>query len=141
MPPTTRLTRLLPFTLVCASLLSGCEPMALTAVSAGSSTAVSHTLNGITYRTFTQPSSKVRLATLNAMKRMDIKLLSDSKPEKDNVLVLKGQTSERNVEIQLEPISANVTRMRVTAKSHVIIYDSATATEIILQTERSLGRA
>jgi len=120
--------------------MSGCAPAALTAVSAGSSTAVSHTLNGITYRTFTRPSPKVRLAALNAMKRMEIKLLADAKSPEGNILVLKGKTSEREVEIQLEPISASLTRMRVTAKSYLVLYDSATATEIILQTERALGK-
>lgn len=126
--------------LVAMCAMSGCAPAALTAVSAGSSTAVSHTLNGITYRTFTRPSPKVRLAALNAMKRMEIRLLADSKSPESNILVLKGKTSEREVEIQLEPISASLTRMRVTAKSYVVLYDSATATEIILQTERALGK-
>lgn len=137
----TRLWWLMPCALVAVCALAGCAPVALTAVSAGSSTAVSHTLNGITYRTFTRPSPKVREATLSALRRMDIKVLSDAKPDSSDVLVLKGQTSARDVEIQLEPISANLTRMRVTAKSHALFYDSATATEIILQTERALGSA
>jgi len=120
---------------------AACAPVAMTAVGAGSSTAVSHTLNGITYRTFTRSSPKVRLAALQAMRRMEIKLLSDARDGDDSGWILRGKTSVREIEIQIDPISPNMTRVRVIAKSHAILYDSATATEIILQTERSLGKA
>lgn len=121
--------------------LAACAPVAMTAVSAGSSTAVSHTLNGITYRTFTRSSPKVRVAALQAMRRMEIKLLSDTRDDDNQGWVLKGRTSAREIEIEIDPISPSMTRVRVIAKSHAILYDSATATEIILQTERSLGKA
>ncbi len=117
--------------------LSGCIPVGVTALGVGSSTAVSHTLNGITYRTFTASSGKVKSATLVALNRMDIKLVSSGKDNR--VEILYAKTTDRNIEIQLDPISNNTTRMRVTAKSEGLFYDSATATEIILQTERVMG--
>jgi len=116
---------------------TGCVPVGLTALGVGSSTAVSHTLNGITYRTFTASSSKVRSATLVALNRMEIKLISSEKD--NNIEILHAKTAGRAVEIQLDPISTNTTRMRVTAKSDGLFYDSATATEIIMQTERVMG--
>ena len=46
---------------------------------------------------------------------------------------------DRQIEIVLEPLSPSSTRMRVIARNGSLLYDSATATEIVLQTERVLG--
>lgn len=119
--------------------LSGCVPAALTAAGLGGGTAISHTLNGITYRTFTLPASKVKGATLIALNRMGIKVVSTGKLEKTDTDFIKAKANDRDIEVQLEPLSANTTRMRVTAKSDGVFYDSATSTEIILQTEKVLG--
>jgi hypothetical protein len=59
--------------------------------------------------------------------------------DKSNVILFSAKTSERNIEIQLEPISANTTRMKVAAKKSMFLYDTATAEEIILQTKKYLG--
>ena len=117
-----------------AVMVTGYMPLGLTALGVGGSTAVSHTLNGITYRTFTAPSNKVKRATLIALERMEIKILSTTK--EDKVQILNAVASDRAIQILLEPLSANTTRMRVMARSGGFIFDSATATEIILQTER-----
>lgn len=113
---------------------AGCMPLGVTALGVGGSTAVSHTLNGITYRTFTASSGKVKKATITALNRMDIRLISTRKENK--VEVLSAAAESRTIEVQLEALTPNTTRMRVTAKNGGLIYDSATATEIILQTER-----
>lgn len=130
---------LVSFLLVNAALLSGCLPAITTAAGIGGSAAMTHTTNGITYRTFTASSSKVRVATLSALNRMQIKVISENLQEKSNIRLVAAKTNERNIEIQIEPISTNTTRMRVTAKSSAFSYDSATAEEIIQQTKRSLG--
>ncbi|MDP1658189.1 MAG: DUF3568 family protein [Methylotenera sp.] len=130
---------LVSFLLLNAALLSGCLPAITTAAGIGGSAAITHTTNGITYRTFTAPSSKVRMATLSALNRMQIKVVSENLQEKSNIRLVAAKTNERNIEIQIEPISTNTTRMRVTAKSSAFSYDSATAEEIIQQTKRSLG--
>jgi hypothetical protein len=109
-------------------------PLGVTALGVGGSTAVSHTLNGITYRTFTASSGKVKKATITALNRMDIRLTSTRKENK--IEVLSAAAESRTIEVQLEALTPNTTRMRVTAKNGGLIYDSATATEIILQTER-----
>jgi len=119
--------------------LSACVPAITTAAGVGGSAAMAHTSNGITYRTFTASSSKVRVATLSALNRMQIKVISDSMQTNSNIRLVAAKTNERNIEIQIEPISTNATRIRVTAKSSVFSYDSATAEEIIQQTKRSLG--
>lgn len=118
---------------------SGCAPMVTTAAGVGGSAALTHTLNGTTYRTFTAPAAKVRVATVSALSRMKIKVVSEDMQNKGNVILFTAKTSERNIEIQIEPISANATRMKVAAKSSIFSYDSATAEEIIMQTKKSLG--
>ncbi|HSI23117.1 MAG TPA: hypothetical protein VK959_08855 [Methylophilaceae bacterium] len=118
---------------VIAMAITGCMQLGMTALGVSGSTAVSHTLNGIAYRTFTAPSSQVKRAALMALKRMDIEIFSTSK--QDNIEILNAVVSGRAIQIQLEPLTSNTTRMRVTATSSGFIYDSATATEIILQTE------
>lgn len=117
-----------------AVAVAGCMPLGMTALGVGGSTAVSHTMNGITYRTFTAPSSKVKRAVLLALERMDIRVLSTAKEDKTEIL--NAIASDRDIQILLEPLSANTTRMRVMARNKGFIFDSATATEIIIQTER-----
>ena len=126
--------------MISAALLStACAPVALTALGVGSATAVNHTLTGVTYKTFTLPLPQVKTATLRALDRMGIKV-DASGPQQGNEVV-KATANDRNIEILLEPISSNSTRMRVTARnSGGILYDSATATEIIMQTERVLEK-
>lgn len=53
--------------------------------------------------------------------------------------LIQANTPDRQIEVELERISSNTTRMRTVAKNGPLFYDSATATEIILQTERMLN--
>ncbi|MEQ1598325.1 MAG: DUF3568 family protein [Methylotenera sp.] len=126
--------------LINAVALNGCIAAATSAAGMGGSAAITHTMNGITYRTFTSPQAKVRFATIRALERMQIKLVSDNMQDKTNIRLVTAKTSERKIEIQLEPISPNTTRMRVIAKKGSgIFYDASTAEEIIQQTKISLG--
>ena len=113
--------------------------MATTDAGIGGSQAVSHSINGITYRTFTAPAPRVKTAAINALGHMKIKVVSNGKPDKNNLRVITAKSPKRNIEIQIEPISDNATRMRVVAKNGGFFYDSATADEIIEQTKRQLG--
>lgn len=125
--------RLLAITVVCMSL-AGCEAIALTALGVGASTGVSHNMNGMTYRTFTASRSKVKSAALAALNSMEIKVNGTEKIDLGEVI--KATSADRDIEVELESISSKTTRMRVTAKRNLFISDSATATEIILQTEK-----
>ncbi len=93
----------------------------------------------MTYRTFTAPLPRVKHASVGALKRMGIRVASSELTEGNEVL--KANAKDRDIEIVLEPVSANTTRMRVVARNGSLFYDSATATEIIMQTERILGNA
>jgi hypothetical protein len=119
-------------------MTAGCAPLAITALGVGGATAVNHTLTGIAYKTFTLPLPRVKTGALAALDRMGIKVQGSSKEDGSDVIRATG--NDRNIEVQLEPISAKSTRMRVTAKqSGGLLYDSATATEIIIQTDKVLG--
>ena len=124
-----------------AIYLNACVAAATTAAGIGGSQALSHTINGITYRTFTATAPEVKVAAMNALWRMKIKVVSNGKPDKNNLRTITAKANGRNIEVQIEPISDNATRMRVVAKSGGIFYDSATADEIIQQTKLQLGQA
>lgn len=116
--------------------LAGCEAAALTMFGVGASTGVQHSLNGVTYRTFTAPSSKVKSATLVALGRMSIKVDKSTRQGADETILAKA--ADRSIEVELQSLSPTTTRMRTVAKQG-IFYDNATAYEIIAQTEKVLG--
>jgi FlaG/FlaF family flagellin (archaellin) len=123
---------------VSAFSLNGCVAVGLTALGVGMATGVSHTLSGIVYKTFTTPQAQVRHATLGAFHRMQIKVV-DSK-RNGSTLTITAKAGDRDIEVELEALTPNTTRMLVTAtKDGGILRDGATATEVILQTEKIVG--
>lgn len=117
-------------------ILSGCDPITLTALGVGSAAGVQHTLSGVAYKTFTLPLPKLRKAVQTALSRMSIKVNAPEKME--NGEVIKARTADRDVEVELEVVSPNTTRMRSIVHKGVLM-DAATATEIIIQTEKAIG--
>ena len=120
-------------------LLSGCAGIALTAGGIAGSTGVNHTLNGIVYKTFTTPMKDMRVATLKTLKRMGMPF-TDDKEAKFGWLIV-ATASERVIEIELEKLTAKTTRMRVVANKGRFWKDSATGTEIIIQTVQTLEKS
>ena len=123
-------------TLACCCALAGCQSLALSVAGAGASAAIGHRLNGAAYRTFTAPYSVVKKASLEALKKMGITLESFGKLEAGEIIYARAEG--RSVEIELEPISQRATRIRVATRNGGFFYDSATANEIVLQTEKML---
>jgi hypothetical protein len=125
--------------LALASLnLGGCVAVGLTALGVGMATGVSHTLSGIVYKTFSASQSSVETATRNALHRMQIKVLEAKRD--GSTRTIKAKAGDRDIEIELEALTPNTTRMTVTAKKDGgILRDGATATEVILQTEKYFG--
>jgi hypothetical protein len=118
-------------------LLAACEPLSLTALGIGGSTAVNHRVGGTTYRTFTAPIGKVKAASLAALHRMGMKAGEMKKIENGELIL--AQAGKREIEVELESLTPNTTRMRVVARDGGLFYDSATASEIIVQTGKGLG--
>ena len=125
--------------LVSALLFAGCDPISLTALGVGAGAGVSHTMNGYTYRTFTEPLPKVKKAALTALSRMAIKVESTAKTDMGEVI--NAKSADRSIELELESISVHTTRLRSVARIGPFIMDSATATEIVVQTEKVLAGA
>ena len=118
--------------------LGGCVAVGLTALGVGMATGVSHTLGGMVYKTFTASHAQVKRAALGAMARMQVKVV-ESKREGSTERIL-AKAGDRDIEIELESLTPNTTRMKVTAKKDGgILRDGATATEVILQTEKIVG--
>jgi hypothetical protein len=121
--------------------LSGCAAVGMTLFGVGAGvatgTSVSYTLDGIAYRTFTAPISQVEGATRTALDRMGIKIQGTSKTEQGKAI--KALSNDRQIEIELEMVSPKTTRIRTVARQGLFFKDRATATEIIMQTERVLG--
>lgn len=124
--------------LAAALVLSACEPVSVTMLGLGAGTGIGHQLGGIVYKTFTEPEAKVKKASLAALKRMAVKV--DTIGKIDNGEIIKARAADREIEIELEALTPNTTRMRAVArKNGGILVDSATAVEIIVQTEKLLG--
>jgi len=119
-----------------AGALSACDPITLTALGVGAAAGVQHTLTGIAYKTFSMPLPKVRTAVNGALAHMDIQVGATEKI--DNGVRIKARAADRDIEIDLEALTSKTTRMKSTARNGFFM-DSATATEIILQTEKQLG--
>ena len=124
-------------------LLQGCAAAAIgitlatAGAGAGMTAGVEHTLNGIVYKTFSAPANEVRFATLKTLDRMGMPLIDDQKTETGWQLSAKAK--DRSVDIDLESLTDTATRIRVVANEGIIFFkDSATATEIILQTAQTL---
>jgi len=126
---------------VSALYISGCASVGLTlfGVAAGTATgtSVAYTLDGIAYRTFTASLPQVENATRTALDRMGIKVDSTAKTEQGKAI--KATSNDREIEIELEMVSAKTTRIRTVAKQGIFFKDRATAGEIIYQTEKVLG--
>ena len=117
-------------------LLAACEPVAIAILGASASTALRYNMDGVASRTFTAPVAAVKSASLAALERMGLALDSTSSFDSGETIFARAQN--RDVEIELEPITKQATRVRVTAKGGSLLYDNATAVELVQQTEKLL---
>jgi hypothetical protein len=124
-------------------LLAACAaPAGVAMFSAGSGvamgTGVDYTLNGIAYKTFVTPLPTVRQATLNSLNRMGMKVVEDRKT--DSGWTITANAMDRSIDIDLERVTSQTTRMRVVANNGIIFKDRATEAAIIDQTADALDR-
>ena len=118
--------------------LGGCAAVGLTALGVGMATGVSHTLGGMVYKTFTASQAQVKRAATGALGRMQVKVVKSEREGSTETVLAKA--GDRDIEIVLEALTPNTTRMKVTAKQNGgLLTDGATATEVILQTEKLVG--
>ena len=118
-------------------LLGGCETVAITALGVGASAGVMHTASSVQYRTFTVPPGRVKRAVLAAFDRMDIEVQGEE--ERGQIDVITATGANRAIEVELERMSRGTTQLRAVAKHNLFVHDSATAREIVEQTEAALA--
>ncbi|MBV9192056.1 MAG: hypothetical protein JOZ85_16355 [Betaproteobacteria bacterium] len=116
--------------------LAGCETVAVALLGAGASSAIRYNLEGIAGRTFTAPLAQVKASALAALDRMGLSLDSTSSYEGGETIYARAPN--RDIELELEPITQQLTRIRVTAKGGGLLYDNSTAVELVAQTEKQL---
>jgi hypothetical protein len=121
------------FVIFLLPLLSGCAAVALTGAGVG----VSYTLSNVAYRTFSSSGDQVHTATVDALKKMGIKIVDDYKSE--NGRTLNASTKELDIEINLEEVTLKTTQIKVDARKSIVLKDKATAAEIINQVGKILG--
>jgi hypothetical protein len=114
-------------------LLSGCTAMALTGAGVGAS----YTLSNVAYRSFSSPGDQVHQATVAALKKMDIKIIDDSRSEDGRTI--SAATKELDIVIHLEEVTSKTTQLKVDARKRVVLKDKAPAAEIINQVGKILG--
>jgi hypothetical protein len=122
--------------LVLCPLIAACEPAALAVLGGGAGTILRYNLDGIAARTFTAPAPVVRTASLAAAERMGLSIAATDTI--DTGEVIRARAPNRDIEIELEQITPQATRMRITARGGSLFYDNATAVELVQQTEKLL---
>ena len=127
--------------LVLAVLLQGCAAAGLAVVGAGAGvgmgTGVEHELNGVGYKTFATPIDAVHHATRATLTRLGMPITADARTQEG--WSLTATAADRTIDIELERLTPRTTRMRAVAnKGDLFFKDSATSTEIILQTAQTL---
>jgi len=116
--------------------LAACDTVAIALLGGGVTTVLRYNLDGVAARTFTAPPASVKAASLAALRRMGLALESTESLEASEII--RARSPNRDIEIELEPITAQLTRMRITARSPSLLYDNATALELVQQTEKIL---
>jgi uncharacterized protein DUF3568 len=139
----TRRALLGAMTVACALALQGCTMglAGLTLLGAAVSTVAevgtSYTFDGDARRTITAPLEDVRRATQAALERMEIPVASDKGTGQERQI--RGRAGNRSIGVTLFRITANLTRLQVTATHHLFVYDRSTAVEVVTQVENALN--
>lgn len=126
-------------TLLCLILaLSGCALMGLAVPAAvsGGAAGVDYTFTNIAYKTISYPLADVEAALYKALKRMDIK--ETKRATEEGKISVTAVTGNLDIYIDLEKVTPTATSIEVNAAKGVFFKDKATATEVIVQTEKNL---
>ncbi len=119
--------------------LSGCSltGLAVPAAVSGGAAGVNYTYTNIAYKTISHPIADVEAALSNALKKMDMQQ-TNRKEEEEGKVSITAVAGNLDIEINLEKITKTETSIKVNAKKGAFVKDKATATEIIVQTEKKL---
>ncbi len=138
------MARLLPFrmapVLIAAVLplalaLGGCvAPLDVAAVGGGAE--ISQNQDGATCETFAAPADQVHAATRKALADMGIRVDADRRGGTSRTIT--AHATDRQIRIEIDAQDPTTTCLRVVASENAAFRDSATATEIVIQTAQAL---
>ncbi len=119
-------------------VLSGCSVtgLAVPAAVSGGVAGVNYSVTNVAYKDISHPIADVELALHKALKKMEIKEMERKAEEgKVSITAIAG---DLDIDIDLGEVTPTVTSIHVNAKKGAFLKDKATATEIIVQTEKNL---
>ena len=131
-PIISRGRALLLAVLLISPMATGCAAVALSGATMGAG----YSFMNVADKTSNYPLDYVHLALSQALERMDIEVTEDSETDSGREIVAKA--NDLNIDIELESITFNTTRITVDVSKAAILKDRATAVEIIHQTQRIL---
>ncbi len=127
-------------------MLSGCAaapvallPIAAPAVLAGASGGISYTFTNIAFKTTNHPMEQVAEASLKALRKMSIEVVSVKK--KRHYVKISSRARGLAIYITVEYMTPALARLKVNAKRGLVLKDKGTAFEIVLLAERFLYKA
>ena len=122
--------------------LSSCATLGVSILGAGAGMladrSIDHILKSTVSKTFPATLEETRMATLRSIQEMDLTLKEFERTESGYSVT--GQANNRSVEIELEQVSTQITRMRVDVKRNFFLRDRSTADAIVAQTEMTLSQ-
>ncbi len=119
-------------------VLSGCAAttgLAVPAALSGGVAGVNYSITNVAYKDISHPIADVEFALHKALKKMDMK--ETDREAEDGKVNITAITRDLDIDIALKKITPTVTSIHVNAKKGVFVKDKATATEIIVQTEKN----
>jgi hypothetical protein len=117
---------------LCFAACQVAVPLALTSSSMG----VAYYYMNVSEKTCVYDLDTMNKASVLTLKRMGFTLGEQSKDE-DGDRKIKAQAEELDVTVKLKKVTPRCTKIKVTACKDLVIRDKATASEIILQTEKT----
>lgn len=107
-------------------------PIAISGAAGG----VTYTVTNIAYKTLSYPLKDVEEALHKALEKMAIK--EGKREAVDGNVRIMATTKKLTIYIDIEKVTPAATRLSVNAKQGAFLKDRATATEVIVQTEKGL---
>ena len=124
------------FVVVGIFALQGCTTALLAVGGTAAQAGIYHHMNSISQRTFANPISETKSATLATLARLDMDVRSVDQTEMG--WKITAHARGRTITIDLDGLTPNATRMEVAANRFLFVMDKATAAAIVSETSHSL---
>ncbi len=119
-------------------LLVGCAEVIVPGAFTGGSEAYHYTTSNVVKKSLMGDAGQVKVATRAALKKMDVHF--DSMKTEGNETEIEASTTELDITITIEPVTAATTKVKVDAVEDRVFKDKATAAQILSQIEAELNR-